>query len=216
MTDIDPHAGEAIDTAGAPPQVAEAAVVLLHGRGDSPAGILRLVDDIYHRNVLYVAPAAAGRVWYPGGFADPLTDRRAAFLDSALGRVDAALDLARAAGVEAEETVLAGFSQGAAVAAEYATRRPRRFGGVAALAGGLLGPTDSLAPRDGDLDGAPAFCGVGAEDPHVSTAHVEATGDVLRAMGAETTVETYPDLGHAIGDGEIDALNGLIAGVAPE
>jgi hypothetical protein len=35
-------------------------------------------------------------------------------------------------------------------------------------------------------------------------------------MGAATTVETYPGLGHAINDGEIAAVNRLIAAVAPE
>lgn len=211
----DPHAGEPIRTAGAPPQVAEAAVVLLHGRGDAPAGILRLVDDIHHRGVLYVAPAAAGRVWYPGGFAEPRTERRVAYLDSACGRVAAALELAEETGIGPARTVLAGFSQGAAVATEYATRTPRRYGGLAALAGGLLGPTDALPARDGSLDGTPAFCGVGDADPHVPPDHVAATGAALDAMGAAVTVETYPGLGHAIGDGEIDALNELIAGVAP-
>lgn len=222
MTATDPHAGEPIETAGAPPRVAEAAVVLCHGRGDSPAGILRLVDEVYHRGVVYVAPAAAGRVWYPGGFAEPLTERRETYLDSACGRVAAALDLAREAGVSPDRTVLAGFSQGAALAAEFATRRPRRYGGLAVLAGGLLGPTADLesragdpGPGAGDLDGTPAFCAVGEEDPHVPVAHVEATGDVLAAMGADATVETYPDLGHAIGDGEIAALSELISGVAP-
>lgn len=216
MTDIDPHADGPIETAGAPPEAAAAAVVLLHGRGDSPAGVLRLVDDLYHRGVRYVAPAAAGRVWYPGGFTDPLTERREAYLGSALGRVTAALDVARAIGVTAERVVLVGFSQGAAVALEYATRHPRRYGGVAALAGGLLGPTADLTPPAGSLDGTPAFCGVGIDDPHVPVAHVEASGRVLDRMDAGTTVETYPGLGHAITDGEVAAVNRLIAAVAPE
>lgn len=215
MTALDPHADEPIRTAGAPPAAAKAAVVLLHGRGDAPAGILRLVDDIYHRGVVYVAPAAAGRVWYPGGFAEPRTDRRVAYLNSACGQVDAALDIVDGTGVAPERTVFAGFSQGAAIAAEYATRRPRRYGGLAALAGGLLGPTDELPVRAGSLDGTPAFCGVGEADPHVSTAHVAATGAALERMDAVVSVETYPELGHAIGDGEVDALNELIAGVAP-
>jgi phospholipase/carboxylesterase len=215
VTDIDPHADEPIETAGAPPEAAAAAVVLLHGRGDSPTGILRLVDDLYHRGVRYVAPAAAGRVWFPGSFTDPLTDRRAAYLDSALGRVTAALDLARAIGVTGERTVLVGFSQGAAVALEYATRHPRGYGGVAALAGGLLGPTADLGCRDGSLDGTPAFCGIGVDDPHVPVTHVEASGRVLEGMGATTTVETYHGLGHAINDGEVAAVNRLIAAVAP-
>ncbi|MFC7234737.1 alpha/beta hydrolase [Halosegnis marinus] len=213
---IDPHADEPIRTAGAPPQAAEAAVVLLHGRGDSPEGILRLVDDVYRRGVLYVAPAAAGRVWYPGGFAEPVTERREAFVESALGQVERALALAAETGIAPDRTVLAGFSQGAAVAAEYATRRPERFGGLGLLAGGLLGPTDALDPRDGSLAGTPAFLGVGDEDPYVGPAHVAATADVLRAMGAEVRAETYPDLGHAVGDGEIAGLNDLVGGVAPE
>lgn len=215
MTDLDPHADEPIRTAGAPPQAAEAAVVLLHGRGDAPAGILRLVDDIYHRDVVYVAPAAAGRVWYPGGFAEPRTERRVAYLDSACGQVDAALDLVDETGIAPEQTVLVGFSQGAAVATEYVTRRPRRYGGLAALAGGLLGPTDDLSAHDGSLGGTPAFCGVGEADPHVSTDHVAATGAVLDAMDAAVTVETYSGIGHVIGDGEVDALNGMISAVAP-
>lgn len=216
VTDVDPHAGEEIATAGAPPQVAEAVVILLHGRGGSPAGILRLVDEVYHRGVQYVAPAAAGRVWYPGGFSEPVTDRRAAYLDSALGRVEAALDVAREVGVTPDGVVLAGFSQGAAVALEYATRHPQRYGGLAALAGGLLGPPDSLGPRDGNLAQTPAFCGVGGDDPTISIPHLEATAGVLREMNAETTVETYPELGHAISDGEIAALNRLIGDVIPD
>ena len=215
MTGIDPHAGGPIETAGAPPEVAGAGVVLLHGRGDSPAGILRLVDEVYHHGVHYVAPAAAGRVWFPGRMTDPLTERREEYLESALGRVEAALDLLSGIGVGPDAVVLVGFSQGAAVALEFATRRPRRYGGIAALAGGLLGPTAVLTPREGHLDGTPAFCGVGADDPHVSPAHVEASGRVLEGMGATTTVETTPGLGHAIGDRGIAAVNCLIGAVAP-
>lgn len=216
MSDIDPHADGEIATAGAPPAVAQAVVVLLHGRGDSPAGILRLVDEVYHRGVHYVAPAAAGRVWFPGGFEEPLTERRQAFLDSALGRVEAALALARDIEVPPDRVVIAGFSQGAALGLEFVTRSPTRYGGVAAIAGGLLGPTATLGPRDGSLSGTPAFCGVGEDDEAVSVTHVEATGRVLRTMDAETSVRSYPDLGHAIGDGEIDELNRLIDRIGAE
>jgi phospholipase/carboxylesterase len=216
VTRIDPHADESIATAGAPPQAARAGVVLLHGRGGSPADILRLVDDIYHRGVHYVAPAAAGRVWFPGRVTDPLTDRRNAYLESALGQVATALDLVRGIGIPPDKVVFVGFSQGAAIALEFVTRRARRYGGIAALAGGLLGPTAELTPRDGCLDGTPSFCGVGADDPHVSAAHVEASASILAATGAESTTETYPGLAHAINDGEISAIDRLIGTVATE
>lgn len=209
MTDIDPHAGERIESAGAPPQATERVVVLLHGRGDSPAGILRLVDDIYVRGVTYLAPAAAGRVWYPGELTDPVTDRRQAYLDSAFGQVERALDMAESMGIGTEDVTLAGFSQGASVASEFVVARPRRYGGLVALAGGLLGPTKGIEPRDGNLDGMPAVCGVGSENPHISTEHAEATAAALSAMGADASAETYSGVGHAIGDGAVDALRRL-------
>lgn len=209
MSDIDPHAGEGIESAGVPPQATDRVLVLLHGRGDSPAGILRLVDDIYERGVRYLAPAAAGRVWYPGELTDPVTDRRQAYLDSAFGQVERALDEAEAIGVAPGDVVLAGFSQGASVATEFATRRPRRYGGLVALAGGLLGPTDELEARDGSLDGTPAVCGVGSEDPHISVEHAETTAAALSEMGADASAETYPGVGHAIGDGAVETLRRL-------
>lgn len=209
MSDIDPHAGEGIESAGVPPQATDRVLVLLHGRGDSPAGILRLVDDIYERGVRYLAPAAAGRVWYPGELTDPVTDRRQAYLDSAFGQVERALDEAEAIGVAPGDVVLAGFSQGASVATEFATRRPRRYGGLVALAGGLLGPTDELEARDGSLGGTPAVCGVGSEDPHISVEHAETTAAALSEMGADASAETYPGVGHAIGDGAVETLRRL-------
>ncbi len=184
-------------------------LVLLHGRGDSPAGILRLVDDIYVRGVRYLAPAAAGRVWYPGELTEPVTQRRRAYLDSAFGQVERALAEARSLGVDPEDVVLAGFSQGASVATEFATRRPRRYGGLVALAGGLLGPTDELGPRAGSLDGTPAVCGVGGDDPHVSVEHAEATAAALSQMDADASAETYQGVGHAIGDGGVETLRRL-------
>lgn len=57
----DPHAAGDLLTAGAPPQAAEAAVVLLHGRGDSASNLLRLADEFYQHGVLYLAPEVEGR-----------------------------------------------------------------------------------------------------------------------------------------------------------
>jgi phospholipase/carboxylesterase len=210
MKDIDPHADQPIEAAGAPPQVAEAAVVLLHGRGDSPEGILRLVDDIYQRGVRYLAPGAAGRVWFPGGFDAPLTDRRQAYLTSAFGQVDAALDRAASFGIGPDRTVLVGFSQGACVAAEYAVSSSRRYGGLAVLAGGLLGPDPAEPDRRGDLDGTPAYVAAGADDPHVTPERVRATAAVLDRQGAEARSEVIPDLGHVISDAQVAAVTDLL------
>ncbi|WP_435196150.1 alpha/beta hydrolase [Natronomonas sp. EA1] len=214
---IDPHADQPIRTAGAPRGTATAACILLHGRGDSPEGILRLVDELAVRGVTYLAPAAAGRVWYPGAMDDPDTERRAAFLDSAFGRIDAAVAMASDLGISLENVVLAGFSQGAAVVCEYALANPRAYGGLVGLAGGLLGPVDALDARGGDGDalaGTPVSLAVGDDDPHVSPARIEATGRVFEQLGGEVETHVEAGLGHAISDAELQAFRGSLDRVA--
>lgn len=216
---IDPHADQPVVTAGAPSAAASAAVVGLHGRGSTPADVLRLLDDFRHHGAMYLAPAAAGRVWYPGDVEGAALDREP-YLTSAVRRVEAALELAADAGIDRDRVVLFGFSQGACLACEFAVRRPARYGGLAAFAGGLLGDeadlrdgADRAGGGDGSLSGTPAFLGAGRDDPHVSPSRVEATADALRRLDAAVTVGLYDDLGHYVNDAELRALDELIRGV---
>ncbi|ELZ88663.1 alpha/beta hydrolase [Haloferax sulfurifontis] len=226
----DPHEGQEIATAGAPPQVADAAVVVLHGRGSKARHALTLVDEFLHRGVMYLAPQAAGSSWYPAPAAGPI-DRNEPWLSSALGRVSAALDIAADAGIPPERVVCFGFSQGACLAAEFAVRNPRRYGGLVALSGSLLGPDigsrirggdgdrdddrDSDHDRDGyvgdaDLDGTPVFFGSGRDDPRVDPDRVEASARAFSALGADATSRLYEGLGHAINDDEIRVIDSFI------
>lgn len=205
----DPHADGELLTAGAPPEAAEAAVVLLHGRGDSASNLLRLADEFHHHGLLYLAPEAEGRRWFPWSPAAALDDQEP-WLSSAVGAVERAFDVAADAGVGPERCLLFGFSQGATLAGEVAVRRPRRYGGVAMLAGGLLGDLESRE-FTGSLDGTPAFLGVGDADPNVSPARVEASAAALDALGATVTHRVYDGLDHAITDDEVAVVDGLVA-----
>ncbi|MFK8215207.1 alpha/beta hydrolase [Haloferax volcanii] len=219
----DPHEGQEIATAGAPPQVADAAVIMLHGRGSKARHALTLVDEFLHRGVMYLAPQAAGSSWYPTPAASPI-DRNEPWLSSALGRVSAALDIAADAGIPPERVVFFGFSQGAGLAAEFAVRNPRRYGGLVALSGSLLGPDlgsrirgdeDREGDRDGhvgdaDLDGTPVFFGSGRDDPRVEADRVEASARVFAELGADATSRLYEGLDHAINDDEIRVIDSFI------
>ncbi|EMA07472.1 alpha/beta hydrolase [Haloferax denitrificans] len=224
----DPHEGQEIATAGAPPQVADAAVVMLHGRGSKARHVLTLVDEFLHRGAMYLAPQAAGSSWYPAPAASPI-ERNEPWLTSALGRVSAALDIAADAGVPPERVVFFGFSQGACLAAEFALRNPRRYGGLVSLSGSLLGPdlgtrTDGRVGNDGDdsdgdhdghvsdgdLDGTPVFFGGGRDDPRVDADRVEASARAFSALGADATSRLYEGLGHAINDDEIRVIDSFI------
>lgn len=201
----DPHRDQPIETAGAPPGAAEAAVIMLHGRGSTAKSILTLVDELHHHGVLYLAPQAAGSSWYPGSEA---SRDEGSWLASALDRVASALAEAGDVGVPPERTLLFGFSQGATLASEFVARNPRRYGGFVALSGGLLEPADR--ELEGSLDGTPAFLGCGDDDPAVPAERVRESARAFEALGGGVTVRLYGGLGHAINDDEMRALDALV------
>jgi predicted esterase len=217
----DPHAQQPVRAYGAPLDRARAAVVLIHGRGASAESILGLADELAQPDVTYVAPQAAGSTWYPYSFLAPL-DRNEPWLSSALGLVGGIVAHLEGEGVPAERIVLAGFSQGACLASEYAARNPRRYGGVVALSGGLIGneqltgvdpPADKVFAYDGDLAGTPAFFGCSDVDAHIPLQRVEHSAETFADLGADVEKRIYPGMGHTVNDDEIRFVRGLLARV---
>ncbi len=199
--------------AGRNPAAAEAAMVLLHGRGASAEDVLSLAAELRRPGFAYLAPQAAGHTWYPASFLAPL-ERNQPDLDSALalvGRVVAGLE---AAGLSRERIVLLGFSQGACLAAEWTLRNPGRFGGVVALTGGFLGPLGEPRRFTGGFRGTPVLLGAGDPDPHVPWVRVEETAAAFRGLGAAVTLRRYPGLGHAVHPEELQLVRELMDQVA--
>ncbi len=218
MSRSQPHAGQPVLAVGPPPAEAPVTVVLLHGRGASAGDILTLVPEVARPELAWLAPQAAAGSWYPNGFLAPL-ERNQPHLDSALASVDGLLGALAAAGVGAERVVVAGFSQGACLALEYAARHARRFAGVAALTGGLIGPPGTPRDYPGSLAGTPVYLGAGDPDPHVPWQRVEESAEALTAMDAVVTLRRYPGQPHAVGRQQLDELRQLLdraaAGTAP-
>jgi predicted esterase len=106
--------------------------------------------------------------------------------------------------------VLLGFSQGACLALEFAARHARRYGGLAGLSGGLIGPDNT--PRDyaGSLAGTPVFLGCSDIDPHIPAQRVAHTAEVLTRLGAAVTTRIYKGMGHTINDDEIEAVREIM------
>jgi phospholipase/carboxylesterase len=208
--DADPHADGPLVTAGAPAGATEVAVVLLHGRGATADGIVRLAEPLYRHGVTFYAPGADRSRWYPYSSLAP-AERNEPHLSSALRRVEAVVQQA-AGSVPRERVVVGGFSQGACLAAEFAVRHPRRYGGVFVLSGGLVGPAEWLAGRayDGSLDGTPAFLGCGDADEYVPVERVHRTAEAFRSLDADVTERVYPGVGHEVTDDEFDAIGALL------
>ena len=209
------HQAQPIFHTGAPLDRAQAAMLLVHGRGASAHDILTLVPEFDRPGWAYLAPQAAAHTWYPLSFLSPIA-RNEPHLSSALARLDALLAQVVQAGIPAERVVLLGFSQGACLCAEYVARHARRYGGLVALSGGLIGPDGTPRDYPGSLDGTPVFLGCSDVDPHIPQARVLESADVFRRLGGQVTARLYPGLGHTVNQDEIDAVKAIMAAVWPE
>lgn len=200
-----PHQGQPVRTAGAPLTRARGAMVLLHGRGATAESILSLAAALDTPSFAYLAPQAAGNSWWPLSFLAPIASNEPG-ISSAMAAVEEVLRQTVAAGIPPERTLLVGFSQGACLATEFAARHARRYGGVAALSGGLIGPDGT--PRDyaGSLEGTPVFLGCSDVDAHIPAGRVRESAEVLRRLGGEITMRLYAGMGHTINEDEIAAV----------
>lgn len=204
-----PHQGQPIETAGASPQAAEAAVIMLHGRGATAQSILSLSDEFDHPGVMYLAPQAARNTWYPRSGYAPFEDNEPWF-SSALDCVSNALEKAAAAGIPPERTLFLGFSQGGCLVSEFVVRNARHYGGLVVLSGSLLGPDRTQSDYDGSLDGMPVFFGCSDDDPYVPVERIRDSARVFSQLDGEVTDRLYEGLGHTINDDEIQMITTFI------
>ena len=191
-------------------------VIWLHGLGadghdfEPVVPELRLPDDLPLRFVFPHAPIRpvtinAGmrmRAWYD----IVAIDRRARQDEEGIRESSAAtvelIEREKERGIPAARIVLAGFSQGGAVAIHTALRSPERLAGLIALStwmplGESLAGEGSAANRD-----LPVFMAHGRQDPMVPVALGEQTREALAAAGYPLDWQTY-DMPHAVCPAEI-------------
>jgi phospholipase/carboxylesterase len=222
----DPHAGEELVVAGTPVDVADAAVVLVHGRGATARSIVGFGEEVAgDGDVALLAPQAAANTWYPNSFLAPVADNEPG-RSSGLRAVGRAVEAATTAGVPTECVLVAGFSQGACLASEFVARHPARYGGLAVLSGGLIGESidvddyvaHAAARVDGNaaepLAGTPAFLGCSDVDPHIPKERVHETATVLETLGAAVDERIYEGMGHGINEDETEAVAALVSALS--
>ena len=209
-----PHQNQPVRVAGLDLSQARGAMVLLHGRGATAESILSLVPALGLNDFAYLAPQAGGNSWWTQSFLAPIPQNEPG-ISSAMQAVADVLARVETAGVPADRTILLGFSQGACLAAEFAVRHAHRYGGVASLSGGLIGPKGT--PRDyaGSLDATPVFLGCSDVDSHIPAERVRESAEVLQRLGGEVTMRLYPGMGHTIIQDELDAVRTMMNLVVP-
>lgn len=204
------HQTQPVQTAGQPLHKASTAMILVHGRGATVASILELADYLPHPEMAYLAPQAQGNTWYPYSFLYPMEQNEPG-LSSGLRRLAELVAEVEVTGIPTHRIILAGFSQGACLASEFMARNARRYGGLLAFSGGLIGPPGTARDYVGSLKGTPVFLGCSDVDFHIPKERVEETAEVLTRLGADVTLRLYPGMAHTIIQDEIDAANKIVA-----
>jgi phospholipase/carboxylesterase len=211
-----------------PGTAADAAVVLMHGLGADGHDFESLVPELrlpVSPSVRWVFPHAPVRpvtingghrmrAWYDivaldrGAAEDDRGIRQSAEAIGALVRRE------RSRGIPADRIVLAGFSQGGAMALFTALRWPERLGGVAALSCYL--PLAAALPAEAHPANAavPVFMAHGTMDPIVPSALGEGSRDLLRSRGYEVEWRTYP-MPHSVCAPEVDDLRAWLLRALP-
>ena len=190
---------------------AKKALVLIHGRGASAEDIISLTNYLNVEDFAIIAPQATNHTWYPYPFIQPV-ERNEPWLSSALSLLSSIVSDIEQAGIPSERIFIAGFSQGACLSLEFAARNARRWGGVAAFTGGLIGETINATNYKGDFAGTPIFVGSSDPDPHIPVSRVHDSVTQLRALGARVEEHIFPNMGHTVGQQELEIVNRYIFG----
>jgi phospholipase/carboxylesterase len=184
----------------------DASVIWLHGLGDTGDGWSQVVPGLALPPTMRVRflfphaprmPVAINNgfvmpAWYDIREANLAERADVAGVRQSQRALEALVARENARGVEDARIVLAGFSQGGAVALYTGLRHPRRLAGIVALSTYLVGGealATEASPANRDV---PIFMAHGTYDPVVHLAWAQASRDVLERGGWNVEWHEYP------------------------
>ena len=134
----------------------------------------------------------AMRAWYDILGVDRSAAEDAAGIRASAAAVTELIDSEVERGMRAERIVLAGFSQGGAIALQTALREPRQLGGVLALSTYLPLASTLAAERSAANAGVPIFMAHGTADNVLPLTLGESSRRALEALGYRVEWHAYP------------------------
>jgi phospholipase/carboxylesterase len=184
-------------------------VIWMHGLGadgNDFVPIVRELDLAGMPSIRFVFPHAplqpvtinngyVMRAWYDVSFGDLEGNSRRADdkgVRSSQAAIGSLIEREAARGIASEHVVLAGFSQGGAIALQTGLRYRQRLAGIMALSTYL--PLAESLPREAAADNAkiPIFMAHGKQDPVVPYAMGSGSRELLAKMGYNVEWHDYP------------------------
>lgn len=120
--------------------------------------------------------------------------------------IEALIEKEKSRGIAANRIVVAGFSQGCAMALMTGLRHAEKLAGIVGLSGYLPLAATLAAERHAANHGTPIFLAHGSADPVVVLPRATATRDALQALGYNVDWHEYP-MAHSVCMEEIADLN---------
>ena len=143
--------------------------------------------------------------WYDILGADLVKREDEAGLRQSQASIEALVAREKERGIPASRIVVAGFSQGCAMALMIGLRHTERLAGIVGLSGYLPLAATTAAERAAANHDTPIFLGHGTRDGVVVLARAEASRDALKALGHDVEWHAYP-MEHSVCPQEITDL----------
>ena len=130
------------------------------------------------------------------------------------GQIRALLTQERARGIVPQRIVLAGFSQGCAMALHTGLRHEEGLAGIVALSGFLPLAETIASERHSANAATPVFMAHGSHDPVVRVERGLASRDALQALGQPVQWHSYP-MEHSLCAHEVADISAFLQRVLP-
>jgi len=203
-----------------------ASIIWLHGLGADGNDFVPIVPELKLPPALAVrfvfphAPVRAVtinngmrmRAWYDISAADLTNRADLTGVRESRAQLEALVAREKARGIPAAKIVLAGFSQGGAIALYAGVRHAERLGGVMALSTYLVAPDALAVDASAANRGVPIFMAHGSADPIVRLQWGEASKRLLEAAGYDVEWHTYP-MEHSVCLEEVRAIGAWLTKV---
>jgi phospholipase/carboxylesterase len=137
------------------------------------------------------------RAWYDIAVVDLLARQDEAGVRRSIDAVEALIAREHERGVDSEHIVLAGFSQGGAIALAAGLRHAQTLAGIVALSTYVPIHTTLAAERSVANAATPIFWGHGSADPVVPVQRGMESRDLLLGLGYRVDWHVYP-MAHAV------------------
>jgi len=200
-----------------------ASIVLMHGLGADGNDFVPIARELDLRScgpVRFVFPnAPVMPVTINGGYRMPawydilgtdLAKREdEAGLRNSQATIEALIAQEKARGIAAHRIVVAGFSQGCAMALMTGLRHAERLAGIVGLSGYLPLAATLAAERHAANQDTPIFLAHGSADPVVAPDRATASRDALAALGYAVEWHEYP-MAHSVCMEEVADLNAFL------